>query len=92
MGNEINRDSAVYFDSEARVVPARLDRGISRGSAPEASRVAGRSADVDWLCCSDFSRAVEFFGGTDIYLPGYFYIEYWEFWLFLFKFYCGIFV
>lgn len=30
MGNEINRDSAVYFDSAARVVPARLARGNSR--------------------------------------------------------------
>lgn len=34
MGNEINRDSAVYFDSVARHVPARLARGISRVAEP----------------------------------------------------------
>lgn len=74
MGNEINRDSAVYFDSAARVVPARLARGNSRDAArrcgPAKACVAGkRSAGFyrNTVIFRSFRR------GNDIYLSGYFY-------------------
>lgn len=74
MGNEINRDSAVYFDSEVRVVPARLARGNSRDAAPEALSRRGNECLLRLSRCCNFSRGADFIEGLifiylDIFFP-----------------------
>lgn len=84
MGNEINRDSAVYFDSAARVVPARLGaRGISRVAKPEEFRARRRSAG----CVCPLSR--RHFIGTfllavlTIFAIFFYFTIFWNTWVYI---------